>query len=75
MFPGPNSPDGVWNNLAPVSRMTKLKELQLVGYSPVNFSNGSATGKSPLRVFWLYCLMLWQETAVSCVLFSSFSLA
>jgi hypothetical protein len=45
VFPGPTSQDSMWNNLVPVSGLRKLKELQLVGYSPVNFSNGSATGK------------------------------
>lgn len=51
LFPGPNSPDALWHNLAPVSRLRKLQELQLVGYSPVNFSNGAATGENPSSSF------------------------
>jgi hypothetical protein len=50
VFPGPTIHDSRWNNLVPVSGLQKLKELQLVGYSPVNFSNGSATGEQ--RCWW-----------------------
>eukprot|EP00879_Flechtneria_rotunda_P008547 GHRR01008954.1.p1 GENE.GHRR01008954.1~~GHRR01008954.1.p1 ORF type:complete len:964 (+),score=482.48 GHRR01008954.1:440-3331(+) len=46
LFPGPATPEGLWHDLAPVSMLNKLKELQLVGYSPISFSNGAAAGES-----------------------------
>ncbi|KAF6248247.1 hypothetical protein COO60DRAFT_1590128 [Scenedesmus sp. NREL 46B-D3] len=46
LLPGPSRREDLWNNLAPVSGLRKLKELQLVGYNPINFSNGSATGEA-----------------------------
>jgi hypothetical protein len=46
VFPGLNTPLALWHDLAPVSKLSKLKELQLVGYSPIKFSRGAATGGS-----------------------------
>lgn len=46
LFPGLNTPLALWHDLAPVSKLSKLKELQLVGYSPIKFSRGAATGGS-----------------------------
>jgi hypothetical protein len=45
LFPGLETPLTLWHDLAPVSRLSKLKELQLVGYSPIQFSRGAATGE------------------------------
>jgi hypothetical protein len=44
LFPSPNSSGALWENLGPVSELKQLKELQLVGYTPINFTNGAATG-------------------------------
>jgi hypothetical protein len=48
LFPGLTTPLDLWHDLAPVSRLVKLKELQLVGYSPIKFSRGAATGAQRL---------------------------
>eukprot|EP00775_Hariotina_reticulata_P004195 gene4195-4443_t len=46
LFPSPNSSGALWENLAPVSELKQLRELQLVGYTPINFTNGAATGEA-----------------------------
>jgi hypothetical protein len=43
-FPSVGSPHAVWTDLAPVSSLQALKELQLVGYAPTHFTAGAATG-------------------------------
>jgi hypothetical protein len=63
VFPGPNSQDRMWNNLVPVSGLQKLKELQLVGYSPVNFSNGSATGEAGWCSWWWEAMLLMFDVS------------
>jgi len=49
LFPGVTTPGSLWQDLAPVSTLRKLKELQLVGYTPVKFTSGAATG-APLAL-------------------------
>lgn len=56
MFPGPGRREDMWDDLAPVSGLRRLQELQLVGYSPVSFSRGSATGEARQPMWG--CLLL-----------------
>jgi hypothetical protein len=68
LFPGPTQREDMWDNLAPVSGLVKLQELQLVGYSPVNFSNGSATGESGQHCDTLHCHLAGVRYCLRCCL-------
>lgn len=64
MFPSSSSPAELWHDLAPVSSLASLKELQLVGYTPTKFTHGAATGAGRDMVMAVVVLVVMSAVVV-----------